>query len=416
MNLVSIIIPCYNGEATIARALDSVLAQTYKNFEALVIDDGSVDGSAAIVSAYAKKDSRIRLIQKPNGGVSSARNCGLIEAKGDFIAFLDADDEYFPDNLAVMVDRILSTESDGCACNFTGNPMFRSYLTDRTYDLTSEEGFLDFYQETFGIMVPWNKMYRREVVRNTFDEEVAFNEDELFGLSQLLSMKKMATVSQVLYVYHIPTPVQNTESATDEVQGGSCINQMGREKGPWETKSSFWYKCRDLLPRRRAILETAVKEGRMPLSDPETALHPRMLDLLFWEFSAYAFMGVPEEGLSMEVRNVFSEVEFRRAVAEQTRFGVCATAFENDSDEALSDRFTALCIAAQRDILSSGAAVDFPKVFFGIFLRLFCEDNGQTTYPISPLARMQLELRDGVSPEARYVETLLREAMVCVGI
>lgn len=416
MNLVSIIIPCYNGEATIARALDSVLAQTYKNFEALVIDDGSTDRSAQIVSDYVRMDSRIRLIRKSNGGVSSARNRGLAEAIGDFIAFLDADDEYLPDNLAVMVEAILSTGSDGCACNFTGNPMFHSYLTDRTYDLTSEEGFLDFYQETFGIMVPWNKMYRRGVIRNIFDEEVAFNEDELFGLSQLLSMKKMATVSRVLYVYHIPEPKEESASDTEAAQSGSCINQMGREEGPWETKSSFWYKCRDLLPRRRAILNLAVKEGRMPLSVPDMALHPRMLDMLFWEFSAYAFMGVPVKGLSKEVENVFSETEFQLAVAGQARFGVYASGFEDGPEPEQIRRFAELCASAQKDILSRDATVDFPKVFFGIFLRLFCEDRGQRVLPISPLARMQLELREGVTPEARYISALLREATVCAEI
>lgn len=104
--LVSVVIPMYNAEHTIARAINSALMQTYRKFEVIVVDDGSTDRSLAVVKEIAaKKDAvAIRLIVKKNGGVSSARNAGMCAAKGEFIAFLDADDEWVREKIATQID------------------------------------------------------------------------------------------------------------------------------------------------------------------------------------------------------------------------------------------------------------------------------------------------------------------------
>ena len=90
--LISIIVPVYNVEDYIRPCLDSILAQTYTNFEAILVDDGSKDGSGSVCDEYAEKDSRFIVVHKENGGVSSARNKGLEIAKGEYIAFVDSDD------------------------------------------------------------------------------------------------------------------------------------------------------------------------------------------------------------------------------------------------------------------------------------------------------------------------------------
>jgi glycosyltransferase involved in cell wall biosynthesis len=101
--LVSVIVPSYNASRYICETLESVLAQTYRNFEAIVIDDGSKDHTSEIVANYAKRDSRIRLVNQPNAGVGAARNRGIAEASGVFIAPLDADDIWYPQKLEKQV-------------------------------------------------------------------------------------------------------------------------------------------------------------------------------------------------------------------------------------------------------------------------------------------------------------------------
>ena len=113
--LVSVIIPVYNVEKYLRQCLDSVLAQTYTKYEVLLIDDGSTDSSADICREYCKKDSRFKLYQKQNGGASSARNHGLICAKGDYLYFLDSDDYLQPTALEKMV---------ACACQNNADLVF----------------------------------------------------------------------------------------------------------------------------------------------------------------------------------------------------------------------------------------------------------------------------------------------------
>lgn len=102
--LVSVITPCYNGSRFISETIDSVLSQTYSNWEMIIVDDGSTDNSAEIVELYSKKDGRIRLIRQVNGGSAEARNHGIREAQGQYIALLDSDDLWKPEFLSEQID------------------------------------------------------------------------------------------------------------------------------------------------------------------------------------------------------------------------------------------------------------------------------------------------------------------------
>lgn len=116
--LISIITPLYNAKEYIEKGIDSVIGQTYTNWELLLIDDGSTDGSAEICDNAAAKDSRIKVFHKPNGGVSSARNMGLDNARGDYIAWVDSDDFFAPNALERMLGAIQANNVPVAICNY----------------------------------------------------------------------------------------------------------------------------------------------------------------------------------------------------------------------------------------------------------------------------------------------------------
>ena len=115
--VISVIIPVYKAEEYLERCVDSVLAQTYSNLEIILVDDGSPDNSGQICDRYAEKDSRVKVIHKKNGGVSSARNAGLDVATGEFVAFVDSDDFIAPDMYEKLMVS-LSSGSDLSMCDF----------------------------------------------------------------------------------------------------------------------------------------------------------------------------------------------------------------------------------------------------------------------------------------------------------
>lgn len=110
--LISIIVPVYNVEKYLAKCVDSILTQSYKNIELILINDGSVDSSAAICDSYAEKDSRVRVIHKENGGVAKARNLGIENAKGEYFCFVDSDDYVHPEYIECMLDVATKTNAD----------------------------------------------------------------------------------------------------------------------------------------------------------------------------------------------------------------------------------------------------------------------------------------------------------------
>ena len=145
--MISIIIPLYNKEASIATALRGVLAQSYQDFEVVVVDDGSTDGGAAVVEQF--DDPRIRLIRQKNGGVSAARNRGIAEARGEHVAFLDADDEWMPEFLEEIAALIAEyPECKARATNYIFNSNgVKSPTLLRKIPFTEERGVMTNYFE-----------------------------------------------------------------------------------------------------------------------------------------------------------------------------------------------------------------------------------------------------------------------------
>ena len=205
--LISIIIPVYNIAPYLRRCLDSIISQTYKNLEILIINDGSTDGSLSIIEDYARSDSRIRIITQKNAGLSAARNSGLKAAKGSYVAFVDGDDSVFPSYVSELVTTIKSTKSDIAVCGYT--PVFDkgpgTPIIPQTETISGENATIRLLtrQENIDI-VAWNKLYRIELFKK---HDILYpvgmpHEDSLTTYKLYTAATKVAYCSTPLYNYY----------------------------------------------------------------------------------------------------------------------------------------------------------------------------------------------------------------------
>lgn len=205
---ISVIIPVYNGASVVQECLNSILKQDFKDFELLIIDDGSTDDTFKICTRISSNDTRIKVFHKKNGGVSSARNFGLRKALGDWIAFIDADDYVFPAYLSDLVEKIHADNS----------LIISNYGSKNHSDLIKEDLDLSqgdmveylFSHHVFNLSAPYGKLYnRRTIVSNKiyFPEGIHMGEDLLFMLDYINSVDSISTSSKALY------RVNNTEGS-----------------------------------------------------------------------------------------------------------------------------------------------------------------------------------------------------------
>lgn len=196
--MVSIIVPVYKSKDTLKRCVESLLAQTVEDTEMILVDDGSPDGSGELCDKLAEEDSRIRVIHKENGGVSSARNVGIEAAKGDYLLFADSDDYVEQD----MVEKLLGGigNDDIAICGFHHHYQGRDIVRiPEVPGQSGEENFLALYGEGF-LNMPWNKLYKRELT-GRFDESLSLGEDLLFNLDYLRRADGIAIVKAPLCHY-----------------------------------------------------------------------------------------------------------------------------------------------------------------------------------------------------------------------
>ena len=199
---VSIIIPVYNTGNKLCRCLDSILAQSYKDYECIVVDDGSTDDSPAIIDEYATRDARLKVVHKENGGVSSARNYGLNIASGEWLVFIDSDDFLMPDH----IESLMGAATDDVDLVMTGFRFLHpDKITEHGYNAGKYigiESIRKFISETefLRFQVPWDRTYRNK--KNLFfDEELSLGEDRLFCYRYLLNCKGIATIGKTTYIH-----------------------------------------------------------------------------------------------------------------------------------------------------------------------------------------------------------------------
>ena len=204
---VSIIIPVYNTGERLRRCLDSVLTQTFKDFECLVIDDGSTDSSFSIIKEYVSADNRIKVFRKENGGVSSARNLGLDVAKGEWIVFLDSDDILKRHHIDMMLSKLTPMIDFGYT---SWEAIMRDHSMN--YRISKDKCYLGKEQlkeficnsEILDNMMPWGKIFRRLIIEKKhlrFDTHLTISEDRLFCYRYLLGINGAVTLSDISYTH-----------------------------------------------------------------------------------------------------------------------------------------------------------------------------------------------------------------------
>ena len=190
---ISIIVPVYNIKDKIERCLNSLNNQTYKNIEVLMINDGSTDGSERVCERFAETDTRFILINKPNGGVSTARNMGIKQAVGKYVMFVDSDDYVEVTACENMLNAIESSDSDLVIASFYSvkNNQIKEHICRYRVCYGVDEIADDFeyiYRECF-INSPWNKLYKRELIKDFFKEDMRYFEDYYFNLDYMENIR-----------------------------------------------------------------------------------------------------------------------------------------------------------------------------------------------------------------------------------
>lgn len=209
---VSIIVPIFNAELYLNKCLDSIVKQTYKDIEIILVNDGSTDNSGEICDKYASKDKRIIVFHKENGGVSSARNIGLNVSTGDYIMFIDSDD-WVESNMVNTLVKIQEVSNYDVI-------MFGSYIENTKHDKTKR---VKFKKESFNskneimkflpsfikdekITTLWNKIYKSSVIKKNnvkFNEELSIAEDALFNYKVFTEINSFHITEECLYHYMI---------------------------------------------------------------------------------------------------------------------------------------------------------------------------------------------------------------------
>lgn len=240
--MISIIIPIYNVSQYLNECIQSVVNQSYKDFECVLIDDGSSDGCEMICDQWAQKDSRIKVIHQSNQGVSKARNRGIAEAQGEYITFIDSDDWIDPNYLNELFQPIEKYNVDLVVCGLQqqyNNGTFQNY-SYKTGIIKIEKQFTNEFTDInkqFLLFGPVIKLYRKSIIQKHnihFPPEYTYGEDLLFNYSYLEYVKAIYIVDQCLYHYRI--------IGSGTLSSIKRINQFEIDYVQWKVLRDFFYR------------------------------------------------------------------------------------------------------------------------------------------------------------------------------
>lgn len=202
---LSVIVPVYNSEKYLERCIDSIINQTFEDIEILLVNDGSTDSSFEICRKYEINDSRIKVLNKPNSGVSDTRNVGIENSTGEFITFVDSDDELDQSMYEKMLGNAKENEADIVFCGFkkfTDEGIYCENLKNlREVAKGAIEPF--FYSKDAVMGSVWRAIFRKEIVGDLrFDKNIVYEEDKIFVLNCIGKSKRISVVEECLYHYY----------------------------------------------------------------------------------------------------------------------------------------------------------------------------------------------------------------------
>ncbi len=232
--MLSVIVPVYGVEQYLPPCVDSILAQTWTDFELILVDDGSPDNCGAICEEYAARDSRVRVIHRENGGLSAARNSGLKEAKGEYITFIDSDDLVSEDFLRRMLQALRASGADMASC---GSLRFQEdaelWQSRPEYEnapevtvISGREACLErFRKNEFTQISAWGKLFRSSLSEYLWFPEGRIHEDQWTIPIALFQSKQVAVVPEALYYYR----VRSGSITTSPINRKSFDNILGMD-------------------------------------------------------------------------------------------------------------------------------------------------------------------------------------------
>ena len=273
-SLISIVIPVYNAEKYLEQCLNSIQNQTYKNFEVILVNDGSIDHSETICKEFVEVDTRFRYFLKVNGGASSARNFGLDHVTGDFITFIDADDWVDENHLEVLINNIKENNSDMAVSSIkkfdnVSSFEFRVYSNQEKYLLNynklNREEFLVILPKLIhasnSYKIAVSKLFKKELVSDVrFDESIIYGEDLEFFFKLYVNINSISYVDEVTYIYRLHDESSSSKFGQLHMEQELAIYKKMYEKiEELDLPTIHYYTTiSDLLEFRRDYLENRV--------------------------------------------------------------------------------------------------------------------------------------------------------------
>ncbi len=297
--LISVIIPVYNVEKHLRKCVESIISQSYKNIEILLIDDGAKDASPAICDEYAQKDSRVKVIHKQNAGVAKARNTGIENAAGDFFCFIDGDDHVHPDYIRCMLDVHTKTGAEISMCSYvyawsdgrTKQTRNTQYSSEHIFENSGKDALREMLYGRIYAPACYGKLFRKDI--SVCFPAFSIGEDMLASADYLLQADNVAMVNAPMYYYmqHDESVMHtvNPDKLYDLVITGDEMMKLVTEKCPENIKAAKYYiveknmmalmKLHGMANQSDRIkhIEENIKKYRMSvITDPDAEMRTRL--------------------------------------------------------------------------------------------------------------------------------------------